>query len=248
MPPAQAELLRLAEHELRTPLTSIRGYSELLATGRAGALSEQQQRMAGLIDLCAGKVYGIIEGLIVLAGLGDGSFGLAVEPTPLAPLAARVAAEVATQARAAAVALDVAVPAELTIVADPRHLQRALAGLVRTAIDFAPARGTVRLAARTPAGGGTQVVVTGPAGGPAAGEQLELYDRCLRADAGPADLEGPGLGLAVAHAVVAHHGGTVTAGADGTGVAVTVTLPAAPPDDPACVVVRRRSVSGSPRG
>ncbi|GAA3456151.1 ATP-binding protein [Dactylosporangium matsuzakiense] len=269
MPPAQAELLRLAAHELRTPLTSIRGYSELLATGRAGELTDQQQRMASLIDLCAGKVYATIEALIVLIGIGDGTFGLAVEPTRLAPLAVRAAAEVATRARVAGVAIDVAVADDVTLLADPRHLQRALAELLGTAIDLAPRDGTVRLAASTrpaaspvsprpaaavpvpaaavPVPAATHLVVTCPPGGPAAGEQLALYDRCLCAAPALADLEGPGLGLAVAHAVVAHHGGTIAATADDTGVTVTVTLPSAPPDDPSHIVLRRRAFSGSPR-
>ncbi|GAA3305457.1 hypothetical protein Dvina_14760 [Dactylosporangium vinaceum] len=272
MPPAQAELLQLAAHELRTPLTSIRGYSELLATGRAGELTDQQQRMASLIDLCAGKVYATIEALIVLTGIGDGTFGLAVEPTRLAPLAVRVAAEVATRARVAGVAIDVAVADDVTLLADPRHLQRALAELLGTAIDLAPRDGTVRLAASTnpaaspvsphpaasavathpapavPVPAATHLVVTCPPGGPAAGEQLALYDRCLCAAPALADLEGPGLGLAVAHAVVAHHGGTIAATADDTGVTVTVTLPSAPPDDPSHIVLRRRAFSRSPRG
>jgi hypothetical protein len=41
--------LRLMSHELRTP--SIRGYSELLVTGRAGPFSDQQHRMVTMIDL-----------------------------------------------------------------------------------------------------------------------------------------------------------------------------------------------------
>nr|BFE61387.1 hypothetical protein GCM10020063_059130 [Dactylosporangium thailandense] len=237
----RGELLRIASHELRTPLTSIRGYSELLATGRAGALTEQQQRMVGLIDLCAGKVYGIVEDLIVLAGLEEGTFGLAVEPIRLAPLVARVAGELASVARAAGVAIDAAVPGEVALLADPRHLQRALANLLSTAIGYAPEHETVRLAATQEPGGATRVVLTCPSAGAAAGEQLELYERCLVRGPGAADLEGAGLALAVVHAVVGHHGGRLRAEAGDAGVAVTVLLPPAPPADPAHVVLLRRS-------
>ncbi|MEV6924482.1 histidine kinase dimerization/phospho-acceptor domain-containing protein [Dactylosporangium sp. NPDC051485] len=238
-PPGKAEFLRIASHELRTPLTSLRGYSELLVSGRAGPLSEQQLRMVAMIDLCASRVYGIVEDLIVLAGLDEGSFGLAVEPTRLAPLAVRVAGELATRARAAGVTIDVAVPDAAALDADPRHLQRALANLLSAAIAFAPRQGTVRLAAEPDPGGSVRVALRCPLGGTPAGEQRALYERCF--GPGPAELEGIGLALVVVAAVVRHHGGSLAVSASDTDVTVTVILPPAPPPDPSHVVLHRRA-------
>ena len=235
----RTEFMRVASHELRTPLTSIRGYSELLASGRAGPLSEQQQRMVTLIDLCAGQLHGIVEDLIVLAGLDDGSFGLALEPTRLAPLVGRVAGELGTHARAAGVTLAVDVPGEAVLVADPRHLHRALSSLLATAVTFAPKHGTVTVRGRLETDGGAGVLVGCPAGGVGAEEQLAVYERGL--GPGPAQLEGVGLALAVVRAVVQRHGGTVETSAGDEGVTVIVGLPSAPPADPAHVLLDRRT-------
>ncbi|MER7004214.1 histidine kinase dimerization/phospho-acceptor domain-containing protein [Dactylosporangium sp. NPDC000555] len=243
-PRLRTEFIRIAAHELRTPLTVIRGYSDVLASGRAGPMSEQQQRMVALIDLCAGRVYGVVEDLIVLSGLDDGSFGLAPRPTVLAPLAARAAGELATPARAAGVTIDVAVPEAVGLHADPHHLRRALSNLLSAAIGFAPRRGTVRLAADPCAEGGVRVVIACPDGGTPAAEQRAAYERCFGPgpglNPGVAELEGVGLALAVAGVVVRRHGGTLDVVAQDAGIAVTVTLPPAPPPDPAHVLLRRR--------
>ncbi|WP_460492336.1 sensor histidine kinase [Dactylosporangium cerinum] len=226
-PPQSARIrgtfLRLMSHELRTPLTSIRGYSELLVTGRAGPLSDQQQRMVTMIDLSAVRLHGVVEDLIVVASLDAGDFRLRLEPTRLAAVVARAADEVATTARDAGVTISPDVAADLVVAADPRHLQRALSNLLTAAVASCPGGGTVAV---TATGAAPVAVVIGSGPG---GRLDQLLARFLGAGpVDPADLDGAGVGLAVARAVVEHHGGRLEVTSDaGAGTRIAVTLPAA---------------------
>ncbi|GIG49051.1 hypothetical protein Dsi01nite_070920 [Dactylosporangium siamense] len=215
-------------HELRTPLTSIRGYSELLVTGRAGPLSDQQQRMVTMIDLSAVRLHGIVEDLIVVASLDAGDFRLRLEPTRLAAVVARAADEVATTARDAGVTIAPDIATDLVVAADPRHLHRALSNLLTGAVATCPAGGTVAVTATGHHAATTVAVVV------AGGRPDPLLARLLcagpvdTAELDGAELDGAGIGLTVARAVVEHHGGRLDVTTDpGTGTRIAVTLPSA---------------------
>ncbi len=235
--------MRMMSHELRTPLTSIRGYSELLATGRAGPLSDQQQRMVTMIDLCAGRLHGIVEDLIVIASLDAGVFRLVLEPTRLATVVRRAVEEQSAAARDAGVTVTFDVAADLVVPADPRHLQRALSNLLTNAVTSAPRGGVVGLTAVPTAAEAVTVTIDGPSGG---GQPLAGLLGAAPAD--PAELEGAAIGLAVARAVVDHHGGHLTAAADPhAGTRVTLSLPTSRPVDDTRATVRPQPTGAARR-
>jgi signal transduction histidine kinase len=58
------ELLASVNHELRTPLTSVVGYSELLLSGDAGELNDEQRSMMERVAVNSTRLLQLIEELV----------------------------------------------------------------------------------------------------------------------------------------------------------------------------------------
>lgn len=105
---AKGEFVSAVSHELRTPLTSIVGYTELLADDLD--LTPEQVQLVERIDRNGGRLLHLVEDLLTLARVEDGSLSLDLVSTDLR-LAVRVATdEVSHAAHKRRVALQVTVP------------------------------------------------------------------------------------------------------------------------------------------
>jgi hypothetical protein len=78
-----AELLHAASHELRTPLTSVIGFTELVAEGAAGPVTEQQRRLLALVSENAARVLAMVEELAPAPPEGLGPIDGLAEPHQL---------------------------------------------------------------------------------------------------------------------------------------------------------------------
>jgi signal transduction histidine kinase len=63
------ELLSSISHELRTPLSSVIGYTEVVLSGDAGELSEEQQMMLNRVAVNGERLLHLIEGLLDAAAV-----------------------------------------------------------------------------------------------------------------------------------------------------------------------------------
>ena len=82
----KSNFLGTVSHELRTPLTSIIGYSEMLAEGIAGPLSEEQGEFVKTIQGKGEQLLGLIMGLLDLSKLDSGTMPLRQAPTQVYPI------------------------------------------------------------------------------------------------------------------------------------------------------------------
>jgi two-component system, OmpR family, sensor kinase len=111
---------------------------------------------------------------------------------------------------------------------DAHQLRQVLANLLRNALVHTPAGTPIRISvAATGADVRLEVRDHGP--GLPTDDPDSLFERFWRAEGGrERGRSGAGLGLAIVAAIVAAHGGRVSAGnAEGGGAAFVVTLPAA---------------------
>jgi signal transduction histidine kinase len=120
-------------------------------------------------------------------------------------------------------------PDGLRVSADPERLGQVLANLLDNALRHTPAGGHVRVAAAA-AGSRVTIAVADDGEGIPTDKVEAVFDRFHRIDPArtSSDGSGSGLGLTIARAIVADHGGTLTAasGGAGTGATFTVALPA----------------------
>ena len=218
-----------ASHELRTPLTSIRGYAELFRRGGRERPEDLATSMRGIEDEAA-RMGVLVDDLLLLARLDQGR-PLEREPVDLAGSPPTPSTTRARSSRIAPIELDADGP---RIVGDARRLRQVLGNLLATcACTRRPGRRCdidVSLAGRR---GVSAVADGGPGIDPRDGRRV--FERFYRGDPRARAAPGAsGLGLSIVTAIVAAHGGEVTAsaGAEG-GTVFDVRLPVAgPPDAP----------------
>jgi two-component system, OmpR family, sensor kinase len=214
-----------ASHELRTPLASIRSYSEL-ALRNTEAVPEEVSHALGRVESETLRMGRLVDDLLLLARLDTGR-PLEQEDVDLS----RLVIEVTSDARVAGPdhrwSLDL--PDEPLIVSGDEHrLHQVMANLLSNARTHTPA-GTsvvVRLTAdpQTP----NQVVLSVCDDGPGVPKELQatVFERFVRADDSRSRAIGStGLGLAIAHAVVKAHRGSLTLVSDKGGTEFRITLP-----------------------
>ena len=210
---ARRQLLADVSHELMTPLTAIRGYLQTLAMPDLVLDDATRRRYLEIADHETYKLEAIIGDLLDLARLEGGGGSLIFESVPVADLFRRVSDRHGPALCERNVTLDMRIePPDVTVRADAHRLEQALQNLAANAVRHTPEGGRIGLIAEgTPDGVTLRVRDTGPGIPP---EHLpHVFDRFYKADASrtSANLTGSGLGLSIVQAIVARHGGTVSA-------------------------------------
>ncbi|TDD96297.1 HAMP domain-containing sensor histidine kinase [Jiangella asiatica] len=219
----QRQLVEDAGHELRTPLTTLRNdlgvllraeqrpERTLAGADRSELLRDLESEAAALSEMI-GEIVDLARG-----GTDDEPY-LEVDLGSLADRAVartrRVNPDVAVDVRGG--------PIEATV--RPATLERAIANLVRNAVQVSPAGGRVEVLLRARDGWATvRVLDRGP--GVRDDDLPRLFDRFYRgADA--RERQGSGLGLAIVAQAVELHGGTVAAARrPGGGSVFTLRVP-----------------------
>ena len=216
-----------ASHELRTPLTSIRGYAELFRMGATASTEDTEKAMAR-IEEEATRMGILVEDLLALARL-DEMPRPRREPVDLEPLARDAADDTRAAAREREVTVTLA--GEHIVSGDPSQLRQVLANLMRNALTHTPAGSPIELSL-TGENGSVRIEVRDHGPGLPQGSQDSVFERFWRSETGrERGKAGAGLGLAIVAAIVAAHGGKVSAdNAPGGGAVFTIELaaPAAP--------------------
>jgi signal transduction histidine kinase len=246
----KSTFLATVSHELRSPLTSIIGYTEMLDSGAAGALSDGQAEFLGTIRNKADQLLGLISSLLDLGRLEAKSLDLTHEPIDPHALFSDVAATVVPTANQRNVSLDIQVGDETPKVwGDPLRLSQILLNLVDNAVKFSDEGGTVTvraelgeidaagasgLGAALFAASRPAVVLTVEDRGMGIAEKnlRKIFDAFYQVDAGTTRVHGgAGLGLSIVKQLVDGHEGTIeVTSTPGEGTIFTVKLPAADED------------------
>jgi len=217
-----------ASHELRTPLAGIRAYAEL-ARRSTEPVPDEVSHALGRVESEAVRMGRLVDDLLLLARLDTGR-PLEQEDVDLS----RLVIEVTSDARVAGPdhrwSLDL--PDEPLVVRGDQHrLHQVVANLLSNARIHTPA-GTsvvVRLSADHAGGPAHQVLLSVRDNGPGipASQQAHVFERFARGDDSRSRVKGStGLGLAIAHAVVKAHGGSLTLISDPSGTEFRISLPA----------------------
>lgn len=243
----KSNFLATVSHELRTPLTSILGYSDMLASGLAGDLNEEQQEFLETIRSKGDHLLQLITSLLDLGKLEQGNLALHREPVDAAALMEDVVKTLAPKAAKKSVRLEAETPVPIApLDADPVRIRQVLFNLVENAVKFSPEGARVLLrATEVPAPGQGEprddvglVVMAAPRralrievqdSGPGipAEEHQKIFDPFYQVDGGSTrEHGGTGLGLSIVKRLVEAHGGTIgVRSVVGQGTTFTFTIP-----------------------
>ncbi len=242
----KSNFLATVSHELRTPLTSIIGYSDMLATGIAGELNEEQGEFVETIRSKGDHLLALISSLLDLGKLEQGRLSLRLEHMDPPALLEEVAKTLAPLAAKKDVEIAVRVDGHLpTVKADPVRVRQVLFNLTENAVKFSPRGGTVTLAVRgieLEAGddgdgmglvllaaprGALELSVTDEGPGIPAEEHPKIFDAFYQVDGSSTRAHGgTGLGLSIVKRLVEAHGGDVWVESEpGRGTTFRLTIP-----------------------
>jgi len=223
----RAEFVSMASHELKTPLQVVAGYSDMLAAGEYGSLSDAQVEAVRRIREQASILDRFVTQLLDLSRLEAGAFAIELEPISVGQLldALRRTFEPLAAQRGIrfTIAADSGTPALIDGDLD-RLRNEVLGNLLSNAFKFTSRGGSVSVRARGE-GDAIAIEVTDTGAGIAREDLPNVFEKYYqRSETGRA--LGTGLGLAIAREVVlAHGGGIEVASTPGHGSRFVVTLP-----------------------
>lgn len=192
-----------AAHELRTPLTALQLQLDELDTREGTSDAEALARMgAGLR-----RARRLVEQLLRLARSEEGAPGQAHERVDLRALVTQCVADHVLVASERGVDLGMVAADAVSVAGSSAELGLLFGNLIDNAVRYTPQCGGVDVSVRREGKSfAVEVADTGP--GVTEADIPRLFDRFFRA--APPDVEGSGLGLSIAAAVVRRHGFTLS--------------------------------------
>ena len=230
---AKDDFLAALSHELRTPLTPVL----MTATALEGDMAlppevrEQLSMMRRNIELEAR----LIDDLLDITRISSGKLTIASVPADLHLLLDHTSEIVRSDGLGKQVRVAFMLDAARHhALADPTRLQQVFWNLLKNALKFTPAGGTITVRTRNDDEGWIAVSVEDTGIGIAANALPHIFKAFEQGDiAGQHRYGGLGLGLAISRAIVEAHGGTIQADSKGAGLGATFTVILARIDAPA---------------
>lgn len=229
----KSEFVATVSHELRTPMTSIRGYTDVLLMGAAGALNENQAHFLKIIKTNTERLNILVNDLLDVSRIEAGRVTLSPQPLDLRELAEDVIEDVLrrSQEESKPMAMSLDAPKKLPFVhGDMERVRQVLANLVFNAYHYTPENGTITVQIQ-PLNGGheVQVDVVDNGVGISLEDQERVFQRFFRGEH-PMVLATPGtgLGLSIVKQIVEMHNGKIwmkSTGIPGEGSTFSFTLP-----------------------
>lgn len=228
---SRERLVRGFSHDVKNPLGAASGHLQLLAMGLQGQLTAEQTRSVGRATNSIDAALAIVEDLLELARIENGSLEVTPVPTDLRALVLDVAEVYRAQVEAAGLALHVIVPGEApSLVTDRRRVAQVLGNLVSNAVKYTR-HGAVTLRLESPAAGRVGITVEDTGPGIPGEQQHRLFQEFTRLD--PEAAQGSGVGLTISQRIAESLQGEITVWSrEGAGSAFTLWLPLAGAEAP----------------
>ena len=233
---AKSQFLSIMSHELRTPLNAIAGYTQLLALGVRGELSEAQALDLERIRRANQHMMSLITDVLNFARLDARKLEYHLADFDLRPVADDLEPLVAPQLAAKGIAFDrsgwASRPSEpLVVRADQDRVQQILLNLLTNAVKFTDAGGRVALACERDASRGTiRITVSDTGRGIPSGQFERIFEPFVQVDRHRTleSQQGVGLGLAISRELARGMAGELTVVSElGVGSTFTLELPSA---------------------
>lgn len=228
---AKSTFLANMSHELRTPLNAIIGFSEMMMKETFGALgNERYKEYLGDIHVSARHLLEIINEVLDMSKIEAGRVELDEEFFDIAHLSSSVARMMDSRAFSSGVKLEEEFNTDIPAVyADPRLIRQVLINLIGNAIKYSKSQGAIKIHGHVDPQGNLKLIVEDDGVGIPRSrirEALEPFGQ-VNMSAESNSIQGTGLGLPLAKAMIELHNGSFELESDiDQGTKVIMTLPA----------------------
>jgi signal transduction histidine kinase len=226
---AKSEFVSLVAHELRVPMTSIKGYADLIISGVAGPLNEQQAQFLEVIRRNLVRMSGLISDLSDINRIESGRMVFDNKPFDIRETVADVTGSLRERIEARRQTLEIDIDDDVpNVFADPTRIAQVLTNLVSNANKYTPDDGRIAIHLRKD-GEYAAVSVQDSGIGISEENQKKLFTQFFRAeDTAVRAQPGWGLGLSIVRNMVEAQGGQIRFESEvGKGSTFTFTLPLA---------------------
>ena len=217
-------LLSAISHDLRTPLAAIVGASSSLSEEDAKLNPEARLSLSRDILEASQRMSELVNNVLEMARLQSGTIQLKLEWYPLEEVVGSVLTRLKDRLKEHPVSVDL--PEDLPWLSmDGSLIEQVLVNLVENAVKYTPAGTAIAISAYVEDGRVTvEVADEGP--GLPTGTEERVFEKFYRAQE-EGSQGGVGLGLAICHAIVTAHGGSIWAeNRAGGGASFKFSLPA----------------------
>ena len=216
---AKSEFVSFVAHELKNPMTSIKGYSELLAGGAVGPITEMQSNFLNTIRSNVERMSTLVSDLNDNSKIEAGRLRLDFKAMDVADLVDEVSRSSKRQIDDKKQTINLELPANLPPVwADRTRVAQVMINLVNNAYKYTPESGVITVGAEDThnqwdAEGASRVVhlwVRDNGIGIAPEDRDKIFTKFFRSDDSKArEAPGTGLGLNITKSLVEMQGGRI---------------------------------------
>jgi signal transduction histidine kinase len=221
---ARMEFLSRLSHELRTPLNAVLGFSQLMLTEDADALSRTTAERVGHIHNAGKHLLHLVDDVLDVTRIDAGQLSVNIAPMPLWPVLQSALLQVETQREALGIMIDVECPSEsVHVQADPVRLEQVFVNLLTNGCKYNRPGGRLQIVQRTE-GDGLWVDFHDQGEG-LADDEIDAIFQPFKRLTRHWHAQGTGLGLVIVKMLVAQMGGRIqVASAPGRGTTFSVRL------------------------
>jgi PAS domain S-box-containing protein len=223
----KTEFISLVSHQLKTPLAAVRWYSEMLLSGDAGKLTEQQLKFADFIHSSIRRMNDLVNALLNISRIESGRIKVSPEPTDLKKMVEDIVAEIKIRPDAKKRNIILNLQNDIPqINIDSLLVRQVYTNLITNAVKYTPEGGeiTVNVSRKDP---DVLSTVSDTGFGIPEKEKPRVFERFWRGEnVVMKEISGNGLGLYLTKSVVELSGGKIWyESTEGKGTAFYFTLP-----------------------